>query len=227
MTKRRLAAGRFTALAGAVLLVGSLVAAPPEAVAATPLPPVLSILPPGENGLVNPLQAVLAQLGQRPPSSSDQTAPYAGLLYAPGLTDQALTTYYNAETLGTPPDVSRVETLWPPTGSVTITRDTHDVPHIKGSDPVALGFGAGYAAAEDRLFLMDVLRHYGAGTLTAFLGPTCANEQMDHDQLLAAPYTDAQRQAQVDSLPLTYGAQGALLVAMATSYVAGINQYIA
>ncbi|MEA2504307.1 MAG: hypothetical protein QOG36_1350 [Actinomycetota bacterium] len=227
MTKRRLAAGRFAALAGAVLLLGSLVAAPPEAVAATPLPPVLSILPPGENGLVNPLQAVLAQLGQRPPSSSDQTAPYAGLLYAPGLTDQALTTYYNAETLGTPPDVSRVETLWPPTGSVTITRDTHDVPHIKGSDPVALGFGAGYAAAEDRLFLMDVLRHYGAGTLTAFLGPTCANEQMDHDQLLAAPYTDAQRQAQVDSLPLTYGAQGALLVAMATSYVAGINQYIA
>ena len=28
-----------------------------------------------------------------------------------------------------------------------------------------LAFGAGYAQAEDRLFLMDVLRHYGEGTL--------------------------------------------------------------
>ena len=226
MATRRRVAGRRAALAGVVLLIGSLLPAL-EAAAAAPLPPVLSILPPGENGLVNPIQAVLAQLGQRPPNSNDQTAPYAGLLSAPPLTDPALTSYFNAETLGTPPDVSRVETLRPPAGSVTITRDSHDVPHIKGSDPVALGFGAGYAAAEDRLFLMDVLRHYGSGTLTAFLGPTCANEQMDHDLLLTAPYTDAERQAQVDALPLTYGAQGAQLVAMATSYVAGINQYIA
>ncbi len=232
LARHQHAAARLGIVAGALLLVGLLMPALPRTARAAPsLPPVLSILPPGENGLVNPAQALVAQLpaplGQRPPNSNDQTAPYAGLLYAPpGLTDQALTGYFNAETLGTPPDVSRIETLHPPAGSVTITRDSHDVPHIKGSDPVALGFGAGYAAAEDRLFLMDVLRHYGSGTLTGFLGPTCANEQMDHDQLLAAPYTDAQRQAQVDALPARYGAQGAQLVAMATSYVSGINQDI-
>src|SRR2546430_12836060 len=58
MAKRRLAAGRLAALAGAVFLLGSLATLSPRAVAATPLPPVLNILPPGENGLVNPLQAV-------------------------------------------------------------------------------------------------------------------------------------------------------------------------
>ena len=66
-------------------------------------------------------------------------------------------------------------------------RDSHDVPHIYGSTPEAGAFGAGYAQAEDRLFLMDVLRHYGEGTLSSFIGPSCADEQMDHDQLLLAP----------------------------------------
>src|SRR2546423_1764216 len=78
----------------------------------------------------------------------------------------------------------------------------------------ALAFGAGYAQAQDRLFLMDVLRHYGEGTLTSFLGPSCADEQMDHDELLLAPYTTAQANAQINALPLEHGAQGRLAVQM-------------
>src|SRR5438445_2004649 len=75
--------------------------------------PVLSILPPGENGLVNPIRLLLAQIGQRPAGSDDELAPYAGLLYAGGaLNDQTLTTYFHPETLSVAPaDVSRVETL--------------------------------------------------------------------------------------------------------------------
>src|ERR1700716_20149 len=111
MATHRYPVGRLAARAGVLLLIGSRAPALGEAFAATPLPPVLSILPPGENGLVNPVQALLAQLGQRPPNSNDQTAPYAGLLYAPPLSDPALTSYFGAETLGPPPDVSRVETL--------------------------------------------------------------------------------------------------------------------
>jgi hypothetical protein len=51
-----------------------------------------SILPPGENGLVNPVQAAAFETaGQRPPASQDQLGKYAGLLYAsPGLTDAGL-----------------------------------------------------------------------------------------------------------------------------------------
>src|SRR5260370_20626766 len=106
MATRRRAAGRRAALVGVLLVIGSLL--PALEAAAAPLPPVLSILPPGENGLVNPIQAVLAQLGQRPPNSNDQTAPYAGLLDAPPLTHPTLPTYFGAETLGTPPAASPV-----------------------------------------------------------------------------------------------------------------------
>ena len=84
---------------------------------------------------------------------------------------------------------------------MTIYRDTHDIPHIYGTTDTTLAFGAGYAQAEDRLFLMDVLRHYGEGTLAQFLGGSCAFEQMDHDQLLLSPYTKTQAIAQVDALP--------------------------
>ncbi|MGH8921053.1 MAG: penicillin acylase family protein, partial [Actinomycetes bacterium] len=98
---------------------------------------------------------------------------------------------------------------------------------IYAANDSALAYGAGYAAARDRLFLMDVLRHYSEGTLSSFLGPSCAFEQMDHDQLLAAAYTPAQAQAQLDALPQQYGALGSEVVSMIDSYVQGVNRYIA
>jgi acyl-homoserine lactone acylase PvdQ len=189
----------------------------------------LSILPPGENGLVNPAQAVgFEAAGQRPPASQDQLGKYAGLLYAsPGLTDTGLGSYYDDASFGVrPQDVTRVEH---PSASqpVTIYRDGHDMPHVYGSSDGAAAFGIGFAQAEDRLFLMDVLRHYGQATLSEFLGPSCAFEQMDHDELLLAPYTEQQAQAQLDALPHEYGAAGVQLKAMLGSYVAGVNAYVA
>ena len=188
-----------------------------------------SILPPGENGLVN--AADLAQfetLGTRPAGSQDQLGPYANLLYAgPGLTDAQLPQYYNDESFGVKP-AGITATVHPdPSVPVVIYYDTHHVPHIYAATDTALAFGAGYAAARDRLFLMDVLRHYGSGTLSAFLGPSCADEQMDHDQLLAADYTPAQAQAQIDALPKEYGAQGQRFADMGNAYVNGINAYVA
>jgi acyl-homoserine lactone acylase PvdQ len=53
---------------------------------------------------------------------------------------------------------------------LTIVRDQYDVPHIYGQTRAEVMFGAGYAGAEDRLFLMDVLRHCAEGTLAAFAG---------------------------------------------------------
>jgi acyl-homoserine lactone acylase PvdQ len=189
----------------------------------------LDILPAGENGLVN-----LAQLqqfektGQRPGHSQDQLAPYRNLEFGyRSLTAATLGRYFLEESFGVRPgQVTRTEHPSPSVPAV-IYRDRHDVPHVYGATNAALAFGAGYAQAEDRLFLMDVLRHYGAGTLTSFLGPSCADEQMDHSQMLLAPYTTAQANAQVDALPAEYGAQGKLALAMIRSFVAGINAYIA
>jgi acyl-homoserine lactone acylase PvdQ len=184
------------------------------------------VLPPGENGLVNATDALAFETTQqRPANSQDQLGPYSALLYGyPRLTDATLGTYFNDESFGVrPQDVTRTET---PGDGVTIYRDTHDVPHIYGDTDQSAAFGAGYAQAEDRLFLMDVLRHYGAGTLAGFLGASCEFEQMDHDQLLLAPYTPAQAQRQVDLLPQRYGARGTLAKSMIDSYVQGVNAYI-
>ncbi|HET8559028.1 MAG TPA: penicillin acylase family protein [Marmoricola sp.] len=187
----------------------------------------MSILPPGENGQVSATDAAKFETtGERPPYSQDQLGKYSGLLYGYGsLTDATLGRYYDDESFGVRPgDVVRTER---PSSDVTIYRDGHDVPHIYGDTDAAAAFGAGYAQAEDRLFLMDVLRHYGSGTLASFLGSSCEFEQMDHDQLLLAPYTKAQARAQIDRVAARYGAVGAQAKQMLESYVAGVNAWIA
>ncbi|MCW2496220.1 penicillin acylase family protein, partial [Jatrophihabitans sp.] len=186
----------------------------------------MSILPPGENGLVTATDALTFELTKaRPANSQDQLGKYENLLYGSStLTDANLSDYYDDESFGVAPgDVKRTEA--PETG-VTIYRDGHDVPHIYGDNDDTMAFGAGYAQAEDRLFLMDTLRHYGEGTLASFLGGSCEFEQMDHDQLLLSPYTKTQAVAQVDALPSEYGAQGTRAKDMLEAYVAGVNKWI-
>jgi acyl-homoserine lactone acylase PvdQ len=192
----------------------------------------MSILPPGENGAVTAAQLATFELNKtRPPHSQDQLAKYENLLYGyPTLTDKTLDKYYDDESFGVRPgDVIRTEAPSSsqfPAGEVQIVRDQDDVPHIYGATDDAAAFGAGYAQAEDRLFLMDVLRHYGAGTLSSFIGPSCADEEMDHDELLLAPYTAAQATAQVEALPKEYGHEGQLAENMLDSYVDGVNAWI-
>src|ERR1700742_656146 len=55
------------------------------------------VLPPGENGLVNPTDALQFEAtGKRPAASDDQLSQYANLLYgAPTLTNAKLTDYFN------------------------------------------------------------------------------------------------------------------------------------
>ncbi len=216
-----------------------LVTAVTPALADSPAPPYLrddfsggqtySVLPPGEHGLYNAADVAAFEAGgTRPRGSSDQKAKYDGLLYgAPTLTDGRLGSYYEPETFGVKPgELTRTET---PSASVPVTiyRDKADVPHIYGKTDEATEYGAGYAGAEDRLFLMDVLRHYGRGTTSEFLGPSCGDEMMDHDQLLLTGYTDADLQHQFDQLSTLYGEQGVRFKRLFESYVTGINAYIA
>lgn len=187
------------------------------------------ILPAGENGLVSATQLVqFAATGERPPGSDDQQGPYAALLYNDrGLTDAELSKYFIDNSFGVPAgDITRTERPDPDV-DVVIYRGLHDIPHIYGGSLSAMAYGAGYAAAEDRLFFMDVLRHYGEGELASFVGPSCSIEDMDHDQLLAAGYSHAQLAAQLAALPKEYGTSGRQVVEMIDAYVEGINRYIA
>ncbi|WP_329454171.1 penicillin acylase family protein [Streptomyces sp. NBC_01497] len=223
-----------TAAAGAVLALGIGLAAPSPGVATAAgssddycQSQCRDILPPGENGNAT-LAEILANrtLGTRPAHTSDQLGPYSGLASGyPQLTDSTLSSFYNDASFGVPKD--QVASTDSPRGDVTITRDkATGVPHIKGTTRSGTEFGAGYAAAQDRLWLMDLFRHVGRGELTSFAGGAAANQGLEQQFWRAAPYTEADLQQQVDRLA-AQGTRGAQALADAQDYIDGINAYIA
>ena len=186
-----------------------------------------NVLPAGENGLDNAAQLAEFQLnGTYPPHFKDQLPLYAGLIYAsPTLTREQVASYYKDATFGVKEgDLASSES---PRGDVTIQRDSSfGVPHIYGSTRGGVMFGAGYAAAADRLFLIDILRHAARAELSSFAGGAEGNRAMDRAQYLIAPYTEADLQSQLENAPKLYGTEGEKVIADVNEFVAGINAYI-
>jgi len=58
------------------------------------------------------------------------------------------------------------------TAPVTVERDAHGVPVLRGATRADIARATGYVHAQDRLFQMDLLRRTGAGELAGLLGPT-------------------------------------------------------
>ena len=89
-------------------------------------------------------------------------------------------------------------------------------------------YGAGYAGAQDRLWLMDLMRHVGRGELTSFAGGAGGQPASSSRASGATPpYTEADLQAQIDrpqELPVRAARR---LYTDMQNYLAGINQYIA
>lgn len=185
------------------------------------------ILPPGENGNAT-LADILANkaLGTRPAHTSDQLGPYAALADGyPQLTDATITNFFNDASFGVP--LNQVASIISPRSDVTITRDKKTgVPHIKGTTRQGTEFGAGYAAGQDRLWLMDLFRHVGRGELSSFAGGAAANRGLEQEFWQQAPYTEADLQDQVDRLANNGGARGQQALADAQAYVDGINAYL-
>jgi acyl-homoserine lactone acylase PvdQ len=185
-----------------------------------------NVLPPGENGLDN-LPQVLGFKSSKtiPPHFDDQQGLYEGLLYgAPTLTDETVGNYFKDATFGVP--AGEVESTIEPKPGVTILRDKgYGVPHIYGETRADTMFGAGYAGAADRLFLMDVLRHTGRAELASFLGGS--NAAADAGQWGFAPYTEADLEKQLHAMETEMGAPGKQAVEDLNNYVEGINSYIA
>ncbi|HEY4427765.1 MAG TPA: penicillin acylase family protein [Solirubrobacteraceae bacterium] len=186
-----------------------------------------NVLPAGENGLDNAAQLAEFQAnGTYPPHFTDQLPLYAGLPYAsPTLTHEQIASYFKDATFGVKEgDLASTES---PRSDVTIQRDgSYGVPHIYGSTRSGVMFGAGYAAAADRLFLIDVLRHTARAELSSFIGGSAGNRAMDQVQWMTAPYTEADLQSQLENAPKLYGAEGEKVVADVNSFVSGINAYI-
>ncbi|WP_443046980.1 penicillin acylase family protein [Streptomyces sp. HB2AG] len=186
------------------------------------------ILPPGQNGNAT-LAGILAHrtLGTYPKHSQDQLARYDSLVQGhTSLTDGQLGEFFNDSSFGVPAD--RVESVEKPREDVTITRDERTgVPHIQGTTREGTEFGAGWAAAQDRLWLMDLFRHIGRGELTPFAGGAAANQGLEQQFWPSAPYTEEDLRAQVDRIAAGNGERGRQALADVTAYVAGINAYIA
>jgi penicillin amidase len=155
-----------------------------------------NILPAGEGSDINTAQFAA---GQQPAHWTDQLAMYGNLKnVAPNLQASQLGDYYKSSAFGLPHD--QVASSESPHDGLLIERDKQfGVPHIYGRTRYAAEFGAGYAAAEDRLFFMDVLRHLGRGELASFAGGDPGNRALDAEQWAVAPYTEADLQTQADS----------------------------
>jgi penicillin amidase len=63
---------------------------------------------------------------------------------------------------------------------VTIARDERGVPHIRARDEHDLFFAQGYAEGADRLFQMDLLRHYVDGRLAEWIGAPAVASDREH-----------------------------------------------
>ena len=178
---------RLAALTAAALTASVLTVTPPSpALAATTFTPddyclgqCADILPPGQNGNAT-LAGILAHqaLGTRPAHSSDQLDEYANLVYNyAGLTDEQIAHFYNDASFGVPD--AQVESRISPRSDVTIVRDkATGVPHVTGTTRAGTMFGAGYAGAQDRLWVMDLLRHVGRGKVTSFAGGAPGNREI-------------------------------------------------
>ncbi|HET9142815.1 penicillin acylase family protein [Actinophytocola sp.] len=185
------------------------------------------ILPPGQNGNATFTELLAFQLlGLRPAHSSDTRATYENLVWnSAGLTDEKISQFYNDASFGVPPN--QVESRIQPRPDVTITRDrATGVPHVQGTTRAGTMFGAGYAAAQDRLFLMDAMRHVARGELTPFVGGAQGNREFEQQQWQKAPYTEDDYQRMFDRAS-RFGAVGLTLQEDTRNYIAGINHYIA
>ena len=205
-----------------------------------------NILPAGDDGLVNSQQFASSQ---QPQHQQDQLAMYRDLVAgvaSPGWNNSQIGSYYKTSSLSFDPNdpsaVDRVDTFSNgANGNTAIVWDkAFGIPHVYGDTRYATEFGAGYAGARDRLFLMDVLRHVGRAQLSAFIGPSPSDLAMDCSVARIAGYSDQELQSQVDELPVKYTApfsyvqgghtitttEGAQTVADGTAYVAGVNAYI-
>ena len=201
-------------------------AAGAAAAAEDPYGTIFNILPPGSNGTVTVLD--LPGVGpdmiadeENPPNFADQLEMYDGLTeVAPDAVSRDDIERLFKSAGFEPEEVVSTES---PRAGVTIERDAYGVPFITGETFEDVEFGAGYAAVQDRMFLMDALRHSGRARLAEFAGDTPGNVAMDQSQLRSAFYTEEEATAQVAKAAERAGDAGPRLLAGIDAFLEGIN----
>jgi acyl-homoserine lactone acylase PvdQ len=184
------------------------------------------VLPPGANGFDSAAQATAFRAGgTRPDHNDDQLAMYRDLLTTSSDRPQD---FFKDATFGVRPgDTARTYSPGD-RQDVTVVRDrSFGVPHIYATTRAGGMFALGYVTAEDRLFVMDLLRHLGRAQLSSFAGGAAYNRALDQLQWQQAPYTEDDLQRQLDMRVQRFGADGAQLSDDLDAYRDGVNRYIA
>ncbi|AXT85697.1 hypothetical protein C6I20_11190 [Aeromicrobium sp. A1-2] len=221
----------FSVLAvGAAVLPAGAATTVPSPATADSYGSVRNIVPAGQRGSVNALQLAQVLTGgglqavdgkNAPPNYADQLEMYDDLArYRPHqITDAVVDKDFKRA--GFVPD--KVVSTETPRPGVTIVRDSFGVPFITGKTYNDTMFGAGFAGTQDRMFLMDALRHLGAGRGAEFVGGTPGNIAMDRAQVRSAYYTPKEAADQLEIIADENGAEGQRLLDGADAYLAGIN----
>jgi penicillin amidase len=180
----------LTRTLAAALLAGLLIAAP----AGARIVQASSILPPGESGFVA-LTGVASGTGS--PHLYDQQAPFINFDRKDAMFNQQ----------GTEED---------PMPGVKIVRDLYGVPNITGANDSNLWWGAGYAAAQDRLFELEVFRRATTGHLAEALGASYVPMDIEVRRDFYTP----------EELNRMFGSLPAALQSRYQSYAQGINAWV-
>src|SRR5271154_7050157 len=101
------------------------------------------------------------------------------------------------------------------TAELRITRDAHGIPTIKAQNDRDAAFGLGFVHAQDRLFQMDLMRHYAAGRLAEWFGARAV--ATDRSMRVLGLYRAAEAQ---------YALLSPELRAVFDAYAAGVNAFL-
>lgn len=200
----------------------------------------------GQGGSFDPYGDYGAFLSLVPPGSADvngaipndpnwinQLTMYENLVFSdnyptPGTLsdDDLVPDYFKDEALVPESSFESAKTVGDDAFSARIGRDDFGVPHVYGDTRQDVFFGTGYATGEDRMFLIDVVRHIGRGRMSDFLGPSGANYSFDRNLGRFGGYSEEEFQQQIDQLEGRLGTDGTQAEEDIEAYVAGVNQYI-
>jgi acyl-homoserine lactone acylase PvdQ len=171
----------------------------------------LNVLPPGESGSL-----------AFPPNATDQAKLYDGLtLLFDKVSASNYRAYFKPETLGVS---GRVVSAEMPHSGVKIVRDTWGVPHVYGANRYDVEFGAGWAAAEDRILLMQLLRGPGRVAALDVPGVDPIGLALTGQDFTPSAAANAELAKQIPLLQKTK--LGRQVVKDVQAYVAGINGWI-
>lgn len=212
-------------LLSGIALAATLALVPAAPATAQQLTGFRSVLAQGQGGTATAadLSANLAT-GAVPRVFVNQQDLYTGIATKyPTLTAADLDRYFKDADPGAMPggEASREE----PRPGVVIVRDKQfNIPRITAPSRAEVMWGSGYAQAQDRLFLMDVLRRTARGSLSELLGPSAA--EGDAKTLTQQDFSGEELDAQLAALSDRHGVEGQRVEEDMAAFVAGINAWI-